>query len=311
MGKLKNKDLISIADLSKEEIQMIMNLAKFIKAQFKQGKFPKLLQNNVLAMIFEKPSTRTRISFEVGIFDLGGLAINLDAKNLRFGTGESIPDIARTMSRYVDGIIMRTFEHEKITKLAQYADIPVINALTDKLHPCQALSDLFTIKEKKGKLQGLKMAYIGDGNNVCSSLMLAAAKVGMEFMAATPKGYEPKKIMVERAQDIAKKNKAQITIVNDAVDAAVGADIVYTDVWASMGQEKQAKKRKKVFKKFQVNKELMDHAKKSAIVMHCLPAHRGEEITADVMDGKQSIVFDQAENRLHVQKAILTLLLEK
>ncbi|MFC1560281.1 ornithine carbamoyltransferase, partial [Candidatus Margulisiibacteriota bacterium] len=202
-------------------------------------------------------------------------------------------------------------EHEKITKLAQYADIPVINALTDKLHPCQALSDLFTIKEKKGKLQGLKMAYIGDGNNVCSSLMLAAAKVGMEFMAATPKGYEPKKIVVERAQDIAKKNKAQITIVNDPVDAAVGADIVYTDVWASMGQEKQAKKRKKVFKKFQVNKALMEHVKKGAIVMHCLPAHRGEEISADVIDGKQSIVFDQAENRLHVQKAILTLLLEK
>lgn len=309
MKKLKNKDFISVADLSKEEVQMVLNFAKFLKTQAKKGSYPKLLKGETLAMIFEKPSNRTRVSFEVGMYDLGGLSINLDAKSLRLGGGESIPDIAKTLSRYVDGIVMRTFEHDKIIELARSATIPVINGLTDLLHPCQALSDIFTIQEKKGKLRGIKLAYIGDGNNVCHSLMHAAAKMGMEFIAASPKGYEPDRMIIRQSQEIAEKNKALLNIVNDPADAAVGADIIYTDVWASMGQEKEAGKRKKDFKRFQVNDNLLEKAKKDVLVMHCLPAHRGEEITTDVMDGKRSIVFDQAENRLHVQKAILTLLM--
>jgi len=310
MGKFKQKDFISIADLSRQEIQMILNLARFLKARAKKGDTPKVLKGKSLAMLFEKPSNRTRVSFEVGMWQLGGLAINLDMKNLRFGTGETIHDIAKTLSRYVDGILIRTFEHEKVTELAQYADIPVINGLTDLLHPCQAISDIFTVQEKKGKLRNIKMVYIGDGNNVCHSLMHAAAKMGMDLVIATPKGYEPDKSVLNNSLEIAKSSNASIKVVNDPKEAVKGADFVYTDVWASMGQEKEAKKRKKVFKKFQVNRDLLKYAKSDTLVMHCLPAHRGEEITDDVIDGRKSIVFDQAENRLHVQKAILALLME-
>jgi ornithine carbamoyltransferase len=261
-------------------------------------------------MIFEKPSNRTRVSFEVGMWQLGGLAIGLNAAGLRFGKGESIPDIARTLSRYVDGVVIRTFAHESLIEFARYASVPVINGLTDLLHPCQALADLFTIWEKKGKLRGIKVAYIGDGNNVCHSLMSACAKTGMEFIAACPKGYEPDKKLLGVAQDDAKKSKATVDIVNNAGDAVIGADVIYTDVWTSMGQEKEEAKRQKAFKGFQVNFALVNKAKKDVIVMHCLPAHRGYEITGDVMDSKYSVVFDQAENRLHVQKAILALLME-
>lgn len=310
MVKLKNKDLIAIHDLSREEVQMVLNLAKFMKSRAKKHSTPKLLKGKTLAMIFDKPSTRTRISFEVGMWQLGGLAIGLDAAGLRFGGGESIPDIARTLSRYVDGIVIRTSTHKDVAQLAANASVPVINGLTDQLHPCQALTDIFTIWEKKGKLRGIKVAYIGDGNNVCHSLMSACAKMGVEFIAACPKGYEPDNKILNVAREDAKKSKATIGIVNNARDAVVGADVIYTDVWTSMGQEKEKAIRVKAFKNFQVNYDLIMRAKKDVIIMHCLPAHRGEEISSDVMDSKYSVVFDQAENRLHVQKAILALLME-
>jgi ornithine carbamoyltransferase len=244
------------------------------------------------------------------MWQLGGLSIHLDAASLRFGKGESIPDIARTLSRYVDGIVIRTYGQENIYALAHYASIPVINGLTDLVHPCQALADIFTILEEKGKLRGIKIAYIGDGNNVCNSLMTAAAKMGMDFIAACPKGYEPSKKMLSAAKETAKKSKGTISVINDPKDAVVGADVIYTDVWTSMGQEKEKNIRLKAFKKFCVDFNLIERAKKDVIVMHCLPAHRGEEITSDVLDSKYSVVFDQAENRLHVQKAILALLME-
>lgn len=310
MAKLRIKDMLSIHDLSREEIQMILNLAKFLKSRAKKKQTPRLLKGKTLAMIFDKPSNRTRVSFEVGMWQLGGLAIGLDASGLRFGIGESVPDIARTLSRYVDGIVIRTSSHENVKLLAKSASIPVINGLTDLSHPCQALADIFTIWEKKGKLRGVKLAYVGDGNNVCHSLFNAAAIMGMEMIAACPKGYEPDPKVMKVVYEDAKKSKAVIGIINDPKDAVTGADVIYTDVWASMGQEKEAKKRMKVFKKFQVNFDLVNRAKGNVIVMHCLPAHRGQEIASDVIDSKYSAVFDQAENRLHVQKAILALLME-
>jgi len=310
MAKLHKKDLISIRDFSKEEVQMVLNLAKFLKAKAKKRIFPPILKGKTIAMIFEKPSNRTRVSFEVGMWQLGGLAINLDFKGLRFGAGESVPDIARTLSRYVNGIVIRTFHHGIVKELARNASIAVINGLTDLSHPCQALADLFTIWEKKGKLRGIKIAYVGDGNNVCHSLFNIAAIMGMEMIAACPKGYEPDPNVMKVVREDAKKSKALIGVVNDPADAVVGADVIYTDVWTSMGQEKEEQKRLKAFKGYQVNSRLIERAKKDVIVMHCLPAHRGQEITDDVMDSKNSVVFDQAENRLHVQKAILALLME-
>jgi len=310
MAKLRNKDLISIRDFSKEEIQMILNLAKFLKNRSKKGPTPKLLKGKTIALIFEKPSNRTRVSFEVGMWQLGGLAINLDFKGLRFGVGESIPDIARTLSRYVNGIVIRTFNHENVKELARNASIPVVNGLTDLSHPCQALADLFTIWEKKGKLRGIKIAYVGDGNNVCHSLFNIASIMGMEMIAACPKGYEPDPKVMKVVNEDAKRSKAVISVVKDPFDAVVGADVIYTDVWTSMGQEKEKEERLKAFKNYQVNFKLLKRAKKDVIVMHCLPAHRGEELASDVMDSKYSVVFDQAENRLHVQKAILALLME-
>jgi len=310
MDKLKNKDLISIHDLSKEEIQVILNLAKFLKGRAKKGQMPQLLKGKTLAMIFDKASNRTRVSFEVGMWQLGGLAINLDAAGLRFGIGESVPDIGRTLSRYVDGIVIRTFKHENVKDLAKNSSIPIINGLTDLSHPCQSLSDLFTIWEKKGKLRGIKIAWVGDGNNVCHSLLNAASKMGMEMIAACPKRYEPDPKVMKVVYEDAKRSKAVISVINDPQDAVAFADVIYTDVWTSMGQEKEKEKRKKAFRGFQVNFDLINRAKKDVIVMHCLPAHRNEEITDDVMDSKYSVVFDQAENRLHVQKAILALLME-
>ena len=307
MPKLSNKDLISIHELSKEEIQMILNLARFMKSR---AQTPKVLKGKTLAMIFDKASNRTRVSFEVGMWQLGGLAINLDASGLRFGIGESIPDIARTLSRYVDGIVIRTFKHENVKELAKNASIPVINGLTDLSHPCQALADLFTIWEKKGNLRKVKVAYVGDGNNVCHSLFNITSIMGMEMIAACPKGYEPDPKVMKMVNEDAKKSKAVIGIINDPKDAVIGADVIYTDVWTSMGQEAESAKRIKAFKGFQVNFDLIKRAKKDVIVMHCLPANRGEEIASDVMDSKYSVVFDQAENRLHVQKAILALLME-
>jgi len=309
MGKLRHKDLISIHDLSPSEIKDIFDLAGDLKQKQKNNEKHEYLWAKSLAMIFEKPSTRTRVSFEIGVWQLGGLAINLDQEAIGLGIRESIGDVAKTLSRFADAILIRTFEHSKVVELAKTASVPVINGLSDLLHPCQALADVFTVKEKKNTLKGLKFAYIGDGNNVCHSLMFAAAKLGLNLVVATPKGYEPKEKIVKLAFSDAKKAGVEIDILNDPIVAAKDADVIYTDVWASMGQEKEKAKRNKIFKNFQINKKLVKLAKPDAIIMHCLPAHRGEEITSDVLDGKNSVVFDQAENRLHVQKAILTLLM--
>jgi len=304
------KDFISIHDLSSSEVEEILNLAADLKDKQKRKIKHEYLWAKSLAMIFEKPSTRTRVSFEIGMWQLGGLAINLDQEAIGLGTRESIGDVAKTLSRYADAILIRTFAHEKVIELAKYASVPVINALSDLLHPCQALSDVFTIREKKGlDLRGIKMAYIGDGNNVCHSLMFAAAKVGMNLTVATPKGYEPKDEMVKLALEDGKKAGVEIDILNDPVIAAKDADVIYTDVWTSMGQEKQREIKNAKFKDFQVNAKLVKLAMPDYIFMHCLPAHRGEEVTDEVIDGPNSVVFDQVENRLHVQKAILVLLL--
>lgn len=299
------KDLVSIHDLSLQEIQKIFKLA----AELKDKPENSLLKGKSLALIFEKPSTRTRVSFEVGMYQLGGNTVHLSPRAVQLGERETIADVARTLSRYVDGVMIRTFAHKNLIEYAKYSEVPVINGLSDLLHPCQALADIFTVLEKKKSLKGIKFAYIGDGNNVCNSLMFAAAKMGMDLTVATPKGFEPKDDITGLVFQDAKKTGVEIDILNDPVIAAKDADVIYTDVWASMGQEKESKKRKKKFNKFQVNGQLLALAKKEVIIMHCLPAHRGEEITDEVLDSKNSVVFDQAENRLHVQKAILAILL--
>ena len=267
------------------------------------------MKGKVLALLFEKPSLRTRVSFEVAMLQMGGNAIYLSPNEVGLGKREQIPDIARTLSRYVDGIVLRTFAHSNIIGMAKFASIPVINALTDLLHPCQALADVYTIKEKLKNLKKLKLAYIGDGNNVCHSLLYGCSKMGIDLAIATAAGYSPKKEVLNQALKFAKKSKAKISLLNNSSQAARLADIIYTDVWSSMGQEKESSRRKKAFKEFQVNKKLVSFAKAGCLIMHCLPAHRGEEITDDVIDSKNSIIFDQAENRLHVQKAILIKLL--
>ena len=307
---LKGKDLLSIHDLSCEEVETILDLAGELKAMQKAGIEHRILAGKTLGMIFEKSSTRTRVSFETGMFQLGGQALFLSNRDLQIGRGEPIKDTARVLSRYLDGVMIRTFEHEKVEEFARYADIPVINALTDLLHPCQALTDLLTIREHKGKnLEGLKMAYVGDGNNMTHSLMYAAAKMGMNFIAATPGGYAPEEEVVQRAQEDAKETDASIALVSDPFIAAKDADILVTDTWASMGQEAEHEERKKIFAPYQINRELLAAADKRAIVMHCLPAYRGEEITEDVMEAFADVIFDEAENRLHTQKAILALLM--
>jgi len=294
------KDFITIRDLSGTEIKEIFELAAKLKQKRKSN--DKALLNKTLGMIFEKPSNRTRVSFEVGIVELGGYAIYLGSDEIKLGKREATKDAARVLSRYLDGIVARTFSHKRLLELAQYTSVPVINGLTDLLHPCQALSDLFTIKEKKG-LKNITLAFIGDGNNVLNSLLYGSSKVGIKIKIACPKGYEPDK-------GIAKEVGGIMESCDSAAEASEGADIIYTDVWTSMGQEKEQEKRIAVFKDYQVNSEILKLAKKDAVVMHCLPAHRGEEITDEVLDGEQSIVIDQAENRLHVQKAILLKLLK-
>lgn len=305
------KDLISIHDLSAKEINDILELSKTLKAQLKNGKQHHLLKGKTLGMIFQKASTRTRVSFEVGMWQLGGSAMFLSANDLQIGRGEPVKDTARVLSRYVDGIMIRTFSHDEVIELGQYATVPVINALTDLMHPCQALTDIFTVMEHKGKLQGLKMAYIGDGNNMVNSLIQACAKVGMNIHIATPKGYEPDAAIIAEALTVAEANGSKIVLCNDPLAAAQDADVLYTDVWASMGKEIEQESRKVIFAGYQINQATMDVAKPDAIVLHCLPAHRGEEITDEVMESKQSVVFDQAENRLHVQKALMVLLMKK
>jgi len=306
---MKGKSLASLYDLSREEIEEIIKTSEFLKVQVLQGEEHPLLKGKILAMIFEKPSTRTRVSFEVGMWQLGGYALYLSASDLQLGRGETIADTAQVLSRYVDGIMARVFSHRTILDLVSYSRVPVINGLSDFSHPCQGLADLFTVYEKKGRLSGLKLAYVGDGNNVAHSLIFGCSKVGMGITLACPKGYEPNPEVVLKANEEAKRNGCEIRLTNDAKEAVRGADIVYTDVWASMGQEKEHEERVKVLKPYQVNGQLVKEAKEDYIFMHCLPAHRGEEVTDEVADSRNSVIFDQAENRLHTQKALMALIM--
>ena len=305
---VKGKDMLSIHDLSVDEVQEILALAKELKAKQKAGVPHKILKGKTLGMIFEKSSTRTRVSFETGMYQLGGQALFLSNRDLQLGRGEPIRDTARVLSRYLDGIMIRTFGHDRVEELAKWADIPVINALTDLLHPCQVLTDLLTIEEYKGKnLKGLKMAYVGDGNNMTNSFLYGCAKVGMTFVAATPEDYRPDATVFKNALEDAKETGASLSLVTDPHEAVKDADIVVTDTWASMGQEAEHEARKKIFAPYQVNKELLEGADKRVIVMHCLPAYRGEEITEEVLEANADVIFDEAENRLHTQKAIMAL----
>ena len=303
------KHFISIHDITCEEFQYLMDLALKLKQEHKAGVKHTMLEGKTLGMIFTKSSTRTRISFEVGMYQLGGHPMYLNANDMQLGRGESIYDTANVMSRFVDGIMIRTFDHQDVLDLAKYGSVPVINALTDHLHPCQAMADLMTVYEHKGALKGLKLAYVGDGNNVAHSLLYACAKAGMHMSVATPEGYECDAEVVANAKADAKETGAQIVTTHDPIEAMKDADVVCTDTWTSMGQEAEKAERVKVFRDYQVNKELFAHAKDDAIFIHCLPAYRGYEVTEDIIDGPMSVIFDEAENRLHAQKAILVALM--
>jgi ornithine carbamoyltransferase len=306
---LKGRSLDSLFHLTKEEIEEILKTSELLKLQLLRGQDHPLLKGKTLAMIFEKPSTRTRVSFEVGMWQLGGYALYLSASDLQLGRGETVADTARVLSRYVDGIMARVFAHQTILDLAKYSRAPVINGLSDLTHPCQGLADLFTMYEKKGRLFGLRLAYVGDGNNVAHSLLYGCSKVGMNITLACPKSYEPNSEVVLRAKEEGKKSGCEVRVTNDPKEAVKGADIVYTDVWASMGKEKEHEERVKVFRPYQVNGKLVKHAREDYIFMHCLPAHRGEEVTDEVADSENSVIFDQAENRLHTQKALMALIM--
>jgi ornithine carbamoyltransferase len=303
---MKGKDLISIHDLSLDEIEEIFDLARRMKET--PADFSESLAGKTLGMIFQKPSTRTRVSFEVGIYQLGGIGLYLSSTDMQLGRGETIADTARVLSRYLDAVMARVFKHQDIINLARYGDIPVINGLSDLLHPCQALADFLTLREHKGRLKGLKLAYVGDGNNVAHSLLYAGAKTGTHVTIVCPKGFEPNPEVVKQAKTDAGAGGAKLEVSND-IAAVAGADAIYTDVWASMGQESEAEARKRVFLPYQVNAELMARAASDAVFLHCLPAHRGEEVTDEVVDSPASIVFDEAENRLHAQKAVMYLLM--
>lgn len=306
-AQLKGKDFISLHDFSVEEIKYTLNLAHDLKSKQNKGQPHHILKGKTLGMIFHKSSTRTRVSFEVGMYQLGGSALFLSTKDLQLGRGEPIKDTARVLSRYVDGIMIRTHSHEDVLELAKYADVPVINALTDLLHPCQVLADLMTIEEYHGKLKGEKLTYIGDGNNMSHSLMFGGVKMGMHIVIAAPEGYQPDPEVVKLAKKDAKLSGGSVTVTADIKEASKDANILYTDVWTSMGQEEESKERVKHLQSYQINGEILKTAHKNCLVMHCLPAHRGEEITEEVLEGPQSVVFDEAENRLHVQKAIMAL----
>jgi ornithine carbamoyltransferase len=308
-GERMKKDLLAISDLTSKELDDVLQLSASLKKLRKQGRMHQPLKGKSLGMIFEKSSTRTRVSFEVGMYQLGGQALFLSANDLQIGRGEPVADTARTLSRYLDGIMIRTFAQATVEELARHASIPVINGLTDLHHPCQALADLFTIREKRGKLKGLKFSYIGDGNNMAHSLIEACVKAGMHISLACPPGYEPDAGIMREANLVAAQTGSEVRLSNDPGKAVTNADIVYTDVWASMGQENEHAKRVNAFRGYQVDAKLMKMADPKALVMHCLPAHRGEEIAAEVIDGPQSVVFDQAENRLHTQKAVLEILM--
>ena len=308
---MKCKDLVSLADLSKEDIRKIIALALWLKAEVKAGRSRPLLAGKTLGMIFNKPSLRTRVSFEVAMLQLGGNALYLSPNEVQLGRRESIPDVARVLSRYVDAIMLRTFAHREVELLAEYSTVPVVNGLSDLSHPCQALGDLLTVLEAKGRLEGTTLTYVGDGNNVANSLLLACSKVGVNMVVATPDGFSCDPAYVEKAKEAAAGNGCNVRLMEDPREAVAGADVIYTDVWTSMGQEAERESRVKILEPYRVDARLLSLAAPDAVVMHCLPAHRGEEITDDVIDGPQSIVFDQAENRLHIQKAILALLVNK
>jgi ornithine carbamoyltransferase len=307
---LKGRDFLQLADYSTDEILYLLQEAKELKALQKQGKPHPYLSGKVLGMIFEKSSTRTRVSFEVGMLQLGGQAIFLSSKDIQLGRGESISDTAKVLSRYVDGLMIRTFSHDSIEEFANCATVPVINGLTDLQHPTQVLADLLTILEHKGQLSGLKLCYLGDGNNnMAHSLMEGATKVGMDISIASPVGFLPNQEITVKVQNMAKNFGTTVTITNDPKEAIKDADVVVTDVWTSMGQEEETSMRLQALQGFQVNEELCKHAKTDFIFLHCLPAHREEEVSGEIIDGPHSVVFDEAENRLHAQKAILKLLL--
>ena len=302
---MHGRHLISVADLSPRDVQRVVDVA----LQTKNGQSVSILGGKTLALLFEKPSLRTRVSFDVAMQQLGGHTLYLSPAEVGLGEREPVADVARVLSRYVDAIAARTFKHETVEELARWADVPVINALSDGEHPCQALADLLTIYEKKDRWRGLVLAFVGDGNNVASSLMLGSAMVGMEFRIASPQGYCVSRALVDKAESLAAASGAAVVCVESPQEAVRGADVVYTDVWASMGQEKEQVERRRAFSGYQVNAELLALASPDAIVMHDLPAHRGEEIADEVIEGPQSVVFDQAENRLHAQKAVLALIL--
>ncbi|MCP1145530.1 ornithine carbamoyltransferase [Lysinibacillus endophyticus] len=309
VSSLKGKDLLTLLDYTSEEVQDLIKLATQLKTITKAGRCPKLLEGKTLGMIFEKNSTRTRISFEVGMNQLGGKAMYMHSRDMQIGRGEPISDTGHVLSGYLDAIMIRANSHEMVKELAEHASIPVINGLTDIYHPCQALADLETIAENKGDFKGLKVAYVGDGNNVAHSLVVASAHVGMDIAVATPEGYEPDPEIIAKAQEIAKANGSIVTVTTDPVAAVKNADVVYADVWTSMGQEEESAKRLQDFKGYQINDALVAHAKSDYMFLHCLPAHREEEVSSSVIDGPNSYIFEQAENRLHAQKAVLVSLL--
>jgi ornithine carbamoyltransferase len=301
---LKGRSFTRVADFTSEELELVLNRAAQLKQSSREEQ-RELLPGRALGMIFQKPSTRTRVSFEVGIAQLGGHALYLRADDLQLGRGETIRDTATVLSRYLDAIMIRTFAQSDVEELAEHADIPVINGLTDSSHPCQALADVLTIRERLGRLEGVRIAYLGDGNNVCASLMVAAAKLGASFVAVTPRGYEPD----ERAVALARETGSVVELSDDPTDAVQGADVLYTDVWTSMGQEEERERRLRELAGFAITDELLAHAGKDAIVLHCLPAHYGEEISEEILHGPQSAAWDEAENRLHAQKALMALVI--
>ncbi|WP_195573563.1 ornithine carbamoyltransferase [Paenibacillus sp. 1001270B_150601_E10] len=304
---LRGRDFIALADYTQEELYTLLKVARDLKEKQKAGTPEQPLKGKTLGMIFEKSSTRTRVSFEVGMYQLGGQALFLSKNDIQIGRGETIEDTAQVLSRYVDGIMIRTYAHRTVIDLARAATVPVINGLSDLNHPCQALADYMTVLEKKGRLEGLKVAYIGDGNNMAHSLMMGGAKFGMHVAVATPEGYEVDPEVAKQSKEFAEQHGASITLTHDPKEAVADADVIYTDVWASMGFEEEQKEREKAFHSYQVNEALAKYAKGDYLFMHCLPAHRGEEVSAGVIDGSNSIIFDQAENRLHAQKAIMAL----
>jgi ornithine carbamoyltransferase len=305
---LKGRDFVRVADWSGKELVRVLDLADELKRLRQAREEHRLLPGRTLGMIFQKPSTRTRVSFEVGMYQLGGIALYLSASDLQLGRGETVRDTAMVLSRYLDAIMIRTFAQEDVAELAAAASVPVVNGLTDAAHPCQALADVMTIRERFGRLEGLRVAYLGDGNNVCASLMVACAKLGIDFTAATPVGYEPAPEAVRLAEEAAAEPGAAVEVVHDAAEAARGADALYTDVWTSMGQEAEREQRLRDLEGYGIDSKLLALAGEEAVVLHCLPAHYGDEITDDVLYGPRSAVWDQAENRLHAQKALLALI---